>query len=240
MKKASLFIACCLFFCMVFLSLACAEGYSCQFDQGAQDFPDEKSPSYRYSYLFPVIPVTDAASESIAHYYTVAKEEMLSLTLPMFSKDPDMVKSGPKTLDQRYEITCNNDQIFSTRMVQTESGIQGKVVSVQSQVFAVSGEYAGDTLTLRGLTRVGKSSEQLGQAVLKDIYRQIDERRQKGESGWLDFDSERFALDFYPETQFYADENGNAVFYLQPSLHRKDHEIMTFTYTPAQLSALIS
>jgi len=54
---------------------------------------------------------------------------------------------------------------------------------------------------------------------------------------WPDMD--RFYEDFDPETQFYADQDGNAVFFLQPGVLDTAPDALIFTYTAQEAEALL-
>ena len=116
----------------------------------------------------------------------------------------------------------------------------GELHTISSVVFAVSGEYAGDSLTLRGLVQVGENSQQLAEAVFGDIWRRIEQEMKLPGSKWLPgLTRDALADGFYPEEHFYANQNGDAVFYLQPGVFRNDEEIVEYVYTPQQLEGLL-
>lgn len=205
-------------------------------------FPQEADWTYHYFCRYPVLDNKNPSAESINHYYETAVSEMTQLVLPMYANDADMAAYGQNGFVQQYEITCSNDKFFSTRMLQTQTLGDSVFETVHSQVFAVNGPYAGESLTLRGLLgEIGESSAQIAQAVLHDTWQRIQKETAADDSPWLkDLTFEAFALDFYPEEHFYADKDGNAVFYLQPGLFRADLEIILFTYSIQDILTLIS
>ena len=62
---------------------------------------------------------------------------------------------------------------------------------------------------------------------------------QEDESIRPDMSFELLSSEFFPETNFYADESGNITFYLQPGLLGESSEIAVFTYTPQELENLL-
>ncbi|NLJ65506.1 MAG: hypothetical protein GX337_09050 [Christensenellaceae bacterium] len=227
--------------CSIISVYAESGGLNISFKEISEEYKKEDTLIYDYYCKYPFIEGDSPVAESINYYFVGAINEMTDLLLPMYAEDPDMAKSADNYIHQVYEICCNNGRFFSTRMLQEQKldGIVKK--SVYSQVFDVSGEYAGETLTLRGvLTEVGDSSEQIAALVLRDIWSKIEPEISKPNSPWHeDLCFETFSLDFYPEEHYYADEDSNAVFYLQPNIFRNDGEIVTFIYSRQDIENLI-
>ena len=207
--------------------------------EGEAFFPEREDWTYRYQYRYPYIAGTEHGAPDINEYYDMAFSEMTNLIVPMFAQEETMIGQGKNEIQQEYRITCNNARFFSTCMEQRQTVGGSLVTSVSSQVFAVSGEYMGDTLTLRGLLMTGDSSEQLAGLILADIWRQVAEQA-VDDPAWLPgLTMDALYADFDPEAHFYADELGNAVFYLQPGLYRTDDRMITFTYSAADVNKLI-
>ena len=205
-------------------------------------FPDAEAWTYHYFCRYPRLLGNNPSAENINRYYETAISEMTELVLPMYANDPDMAAYGQNGFLQEYEITCNNGAFFSTRMLQKQTLGDSAFETVHSQVFAIRGPYAGESLTLRGLLgEIGESSTQIAAVVLNDIWKRIESEMAAGGAVWLeDLTFDMFALDFYPEEHFYADNDGNAVFYLQPGLFRRDPEISVFTYSKDDVTALLN
>ncbi|MHC1785626.1 MAG: hypothetical protein AB9880_00980 [Christensenellales bacterium] len=208
--------------------------------EGEAWFPEGGDWTYHYTYRFPLAEGEGEAQDCINYYFDNAWNEMTKLVLPMYAADPVMSGGLRHEFSQAYALTCNNDDFFSFLLTQHQTVAGRDLVSLSSAVFAVSGEYLGQTLTLRGLVQVGDSSRQLAEAVLEDIWRQISARIAAGDSAWQEeLSKEKLAAEFYPETQFYADEEGRAVFYLQPGEFRTDDQVITFAYTAAEILSLL-
>lgn len=208
--------------------------------EGEEYFPSREKWTYVYRWRMPQLAGESKAAGEINYYFETARREMTDLVVPMYAADPDMAASGGNVIEQRYEVTCNSGRFFSTLLKQRQVLGQKTILSLSSQVFATSGEYEGQTLTLRGLVMVGDSSVQLADAVLADVFTRVKAQMAGQPGPWKqDLTQEALAEDFFPETHFYADEGGNAVFYLQPGLARNDDQVLTFPYSPAQLQALL-
>ncbi len=217
------------------------QGLAFEWIQGEQYFPREEPWTYHFSFRYPRLLGDGLVQEAINDYFRNAMNEMTMLVIPMFAADPIMVGAGGNEISQSYEVTCSNDAFFSVLLTQVQT-VDGKArTTLQSAVFATSGEYAGQSLTLRGLVQVGPSSTDLGEAVLKDIWQQIQAQMLDGSFGWKsDLSSDILKAEFYPEVQFYADSMANAVFYLQPGQFRQDDLTVTYTYTPQRLDELLA
>ncbi len=240
MKKAYLALLC-LLVSLALPALASEMGLQLSWVDVQQSFPEEGQAIYTYTCRYPKVEGV-AAAEGINDYYQTTVSEMVELVLPMYANDADMAGAGGNAFNQTYEITCNNGRYFSTRMLQSQVLGDTAIATVHSQVFDVSGKYPGEMLTLRGLLQeIGDSSAQLSEAVFEDVWQKISAQMAQENSPWLEeLDRDTLALDFFPEEHFYADEQGNAVFYLQPGLFREDEEIITFTYTPDEVLALLT
>ena len=217
------------------------QGLAYEWVEGEEYFPQDQPWTYHYTYRYPLLTGEGMLQESINDYFRNALNEMTMLVIPMFADDPIMIGEGSNEISQSYEVTCNNGAIFSVLMTQKQTvGGMGHI-SLESVVFASSGEYLGESLTLRGLVQVGPSSQALGEAVLEDIWKDIDLQMRNKASGWKsDLNSDILKAEFYPEVQFYADTLGNAVFYLQPGRLRHDDRVVTYTYTPKMLEKLLA
>ena len=231
------------FACVLTALMLCALSASAALDvtwtQGEEWFPGRDAWVYYYAYTVPEVKGSGALSEELNHYFDTAIGEMVNLVLPMFTVD--MPGDGRNEINDLYEITCNNDEFFSFLLRRSTLSEGKEVLSLQSAVFAVSGQYTGESLTLRGLAReIGESSSQIAGFVIKDIWQKIEERMKAGD--WAvrkEMSFDLLSAEFFPETHFFADEQGNIVFYLQPGLLGPGEEMAVFTYTPEELENLL-
>lgn len=234
-----------MFACLCALLCACAlwgtadeaPGLTLEYEQGEQSFYAPKAkktdaPRYVFSWSRPR--VVGGASEfvtaSINEYFDMAVDEMIDLTLPMFASE---IKEGGTTmLRHEYLVLCNDGRYLGvmTRRESEQDGV--RKVSVASQVIDVSGEYAGETLTLRGVVMLGESSDELADMFWQDVYARLNEGRETP----IGFDE--YAAQFYPAQDFSVNENGDLFFYLQPGVFAGEDEMLTFVYTREECNAL--
>ena len=212
------------------------------FVQGEEWFPSKESWTYHYTYHIPQVEGEDDLSEELNHYFDGALAEMTKLVLPMYAADPIMKGNGSNEVSDEYEVTCSNEDFFSVLLHHRQSMEEEVIYSLSSVVFAVSGEYSGESLTLRGLAgEIGESSAQIAALIQKDVWRRIEQQVQNADTKVNEEMSIEFlAAEFFPETHFFADKQGDVVFYLQPGLLTRDDQPAFYTYTSAQLEDLIT
>lgn len=204
--------------------------------EGEITYPEGEDWVYRFTYRYPILQEDSPAALSVNAWFGMAFSEMNDLILPMFASETDMAGTGRNEMAQMYDVTCNTDDFFGVLLTQTQ-GMGDEVITMLSgQVFAMSGAYTGESLTLRGLLGVGDSSEQIARAVVADVWQTVQVLPDALER-WPDPDT--FLDDFDPETQFYADQDSNAVFFLQPGILEPEIEPITFVYSPLEAEALL-
>lgn len=229
--RALLLVVCMLLTPFVFVSAEATYTWA----EGEITYPEGEDWIYRYTYRYPVLSGDAPAAHAVNAWFDVAFSEMNDLILPMFASEADMAGGGANEIDHLYAVTCNSDDFFSILLTQTQDMGERPMMSLTGQVFAMSGEYTGETLTLRGLLRVGDSSQQIAEAIVRDVWTKVKDLPGALER-WEDPD--HFMDDFDPETQFYADEKENAVFFLQPGV-LDEMEPMTFAYSAQAAEALL-
>ena len=208
--------------------------------ESTEYYPDEENWTYCYEYRVPQLEtgMTDVAAMMVNDTLVTALDEMRELVLPMFAASEEMTMNGQVTIRQDYKITCNNDHFFSIVITRTETDATGSFYSLDSEVFDVGGDYPGETLTLRGVVMVGESSDQISRAVMPVLYEKFVLLQEEGVCR-RDITREDFEALCSPTLDYYADEMGNAVFFLQPSLMENPSlDVPTFTFTPDELAAL--
>lgn len=209
-------------------------------NEGEAWFPEEKNWVYHFTYAYPQVAGQDYAALMVNDTYQMALDEMLQLVLPMFANEPAMRYDGKNEVHHDFEVMCNNGRFLSILQKKSQTrGEEGTFLSLESLTFDMSGEYLGESLTLRGVVMVGDSTDQIAAALLPHIYAEFVQLQEKGICK-KDVDRETFEIEFSPAIHFYADENGNAVFYLPPSLMEKpSFQTHVFVYSPEELEKLL-
>ena len=217
-----------------------ADGYTVTDLAGEGYYPDERAWTYHYTYVYPRLSAdeTDAVAMTVNETFELILDEMRNLAMPMFASSPEMTADGPVEVTQVYRVTCVSARIFSVLLIKSETQAGKTLWSLEPEVFDIGGEYPGETLTLRGLVRVGESSDQLAEAVLPDLYARFQALQESGVCR-ADVTRDMFEALTVPTLDFYADEQENAVFFLQPELMcEPGPDVPFFVYTPAELEKL--
>lgn len=208
--------------------------------EGEAYFPDEKNWVYHFTYAYPHVTGQDYAALTVNDTYQMALDEMLQLVLPMFANEPAMRYDGKNEVHHDFEVKCNNGRFLSILQKKSQTrGEEGAFLSLESLTFDMSGEYLGESLTLRGVVMVGDSTDQIAAALLPPIYDEFVKLQEMGICK-KDVDRETFEIEFSPAIHFYADDEGNAVFYLPPSLMAEpSFQTHVFIYSPQELEKLL-
>lgn len=209
-------------------------------NDGEAFFPSEKDWVYHFTYAYPHVAGDSYAALMVNDTYQMALDEMVQLVLPMFANEPAMRYDGKNEVIHDFEVKCNNGRFLSILQKKSQTrGEEGMFLSLESLTFDMSGEYQGESLTLRGVVMVGESTDQIAAALMPHIYEEFVKLQEKGICK-QDVDRELFEIEFSPAIHFYADENGNAVFYLPPSLmETPSFQTHVFIYSPEEIEKLL-
>lgn len=209
-------------------------------NEGEAFFPSEKDWVYHFTYAYPHVAGDSYAALMVNDTYQMALDEMVQLVLPMFANEPAMRYDGKNEVIHDFEVKCNNGRFLSILQKKSQTrGDEGTFLSLESLTFDMSGEYQGESLTLRGVVMVGESTDQIAAALMPHIYEEFVKLQEKGicKQG---ANRETFEIEFSPAIHFYADENGNAVFYLPPSLmETPSFQTHVFVYSPEEIEKLL-
>ena len=243
---------------------ALGEGLTVTRLEGEAYFPDEKNWVYHFSYAYPYVAGDDYTAAKINDTYQMGLDEMLHLVLPMFANAPDMRFDGHNEVAHDFSVLCNDGRLLSILQYRSQSmGQEGVKYVLDPLTIDVSGFYAGDALTLRGaaLVQAGVdpaeledvlpqdypeiaalvdgSSSLLSEALLPVLYEEFAALQREGVVGgaWTEED---FEVEFSPARDFYANGQGEIVFFFPPMLlETPSFDVPSFAFTPAQLDALL-
>jgi len=218
-----------LLLCLV-SSSACAdplpipEDYANEIDQPFDaDHPD--SGRFRYSYRFPHVDESAEGGVNINAFYDELVTYTEGFTIPM---NMDAVEESDSTTEITYEVTCNNDDYFSLLLKTVQTTGERTRIFYEGHVFSRKNGNPGQTWSLPKLLGILDSNEsdtwlQDRQTAKADelVLDMVWERIEDNEEG-RDYDPEmtrdRLSHVFFPEEDYYLDENGDPVFYLQPGI----------------------
>ena len=233
-------------------------------NEGEMFFPDEKNWVYHFTYAYPKIIGDDYTAALINDTYQMALDEMTNLVLPMFANTPDMRFDGKNEVKHDFTVACNNDKLLSIVQFRSQSMGEETVYSLETLTFDVSGMYAGETLTLRGVILIQAgvdpehledvraedypdiariirgSSDSISEALLPALYAMFQEHPQLREAEIPSL--EDFEIEFSPTRDFAACSDGCSIaFYYPPMLAADTNwENTTVLLTPTEIEAILA
>lgn len=207
----------------------------------------ETTATYVYRYAYPQVAGDDEVAQMINNTYAYEVSYAEEFTVPMTG---DMLGSGRLQFQTlvSYDITCNNDEYFC--VVLRSERMEGAAFSTQlsAHTFARHGARAGRILSLPYLLGVLDADEEdpwlqerqtaKCDACVRDlIWEIIEEQRLLGEVAYYDdLTRETFDMWFWPEEDFYLEQDGTLVFFIQEAAIAPQSEgILTFRFAPEEI-----
>lgn len=218
-----------LLLCLLLVSSAFADSLPLAAElSGAACYPEgstEADAAYIYSYAYPVAAGEDEVSMMINDFYAYLVDDALGFAAPMAAEEVSGGIQAHTTITS--EVTCNNDEYFSVKIV--NESFMGAADShvVSAHVFARQGDKAGTVVALPYLLGILDADEtdswMLDRQTAKAddmvrglVWDVIQDQLSDGTVEYYDdLTYETFEVNFYPEEDFYLDADGNPVFFLQ-------------------------
>lgn len=233
--------------------------------EGERYFPSEKNWVYHFTYAYPHIVGEDYTSALINDTYEMALDEWAQLVLPMFANAPDMRYDGHNEVRHDFSVVCNNGKLLSILQTRTQTrGEEGPLYALEPLTFDVSGMYAGETLTLRGVTLIQAgvdaaklddvdaddcpalanviegSSTLMGEALLPVLYAEFERLQETGVIS-AEYTREDYESEFQPTRDFCATEDGAILFFFPPMLMLEPSlDPPCFSFTPEELDEILA
>ena len=255
----------CLFAALLLITAPALGEIAVERQEGEQYYPSEKNWVYHFTYAYPHVAGDDYTAALINDTYEMALDEWAQLVLPMFANSPDMRYDGKNEVKHDFIVVCNNGKVLSILQTRMQSrGEEGPLYALDPLTFDVGGMYAGETLTLRGVTLIQAgvdgtrladvepelypeiahiidgSSDEMAEALLPLLYEKFCQLQADGviAAHWT---REAFEDEFSPIQDFYTDGEGRIVFFFQPSLLvSPSFDVPVFPFTPAELDAVLA
>ena len=203
---------------------------------------DEASASYIYHYAYPLLPAGDDVCDTINGFYQYAADDAAAFAVPMGGEEAE--RQGVSCqIDIAYEITCNNEEYFCVKLTSTTRQEELESTILSAQTFARSGEKAGNVVALPYLLGIlagdetdtwlqDRQTAKADDCVRRMLWEEIESAQAEGFPFYEELDEELLADLFYPEEDFYLDETGNPVFFLQAgSVAPVEEGILTYSIT---------
>lgn len=189
------------------------------------DENDPSAGSFEYSYRYPQVDGEAKGGSAINSFYMNTAEYLESFTIPM---DQTSYWGDDYSVVIDFTVTCNNDEYFSVLIRKERKSVVRSDEFWEGHVFSREHSDPGSTYTLPkllGLLESGESDEWLqerqknksNEAVRELVWDKIQDARDDL-SVYPDYVKEYLSEDFHPEQDYYLDENGEPVFYLNPGV----------------------
>ena len=186
---------------------------------------DSADGSFTYSYRYPAADPEHPDAAIVNSFFEYEVSDTIGFRAPM---DAENWESSGDTVrkDVSYTVTCNNDSYFSVLVYTREITADGDFGSYAGDTFSRTEKKPGYTTTLPQILGILSSYEsdtwlQERQTAKADAFvrSMIWERIEDNPDDfpyYEDFSEEDLEYIFYPEEDFYLDESGNPVFFIQP------------------------
>ena len=187
---------------------------------------DESDPSagiFSYSYRYPHVDEDADGGMEINVFFSELLDYELGFTMPMIQ---DAFEGFDSSTVITYTVTCNNDDYFSVLIRKEEVNPDISRTSWNACVFSRKNGSPGVTYTLPkvlGILSSNESEEWLQNrqtektnSLIREMVWDMIENNPDG-LDYGDLTEETLSYIFFPEENFYLDENGDPVFYLQPA-----------------------
>ena len=215
--------------------------------EGVYTWPEDSSEAdalYIYRYCYPQVQGESELAIQFNSTYTYSVEDALNFEVPMLASG--MAPDDPqKLVEISYEVTFANEDYLSI-LIRKSVTVRGTSTIVYSgHLFALTGSGSGRILNLPvflGLLDPEETDEWLmtrqtnkaDEAVRDMVWDEIESAL--GNPYYDDLTYEELEASFYPEEDFFLDENGDPVFYFQPGVIAPEEEgFITFPISPDYL-----
>lgn len=189
----------------------------------------EDAASYVYRYAYPQIDGDSMLAITLNNVFEYEATDALGFECPMIGSSHDPAQ-GQMLVNVSYTITHLSVEYLSVRIDKTVR--VGDTVSniVKAYTFTLTGADAGTVTSLPyllGLVKQGENDEWLidrqtakADACARDmVWALIEKDAAKADSPiWPEFTFEKLEWSFYPEEDFYLNEAGDLVFFLQENI----------------------
>lgn len=203
------------------------------------------------SYAYPQFEADDDASRAINAYYESVSRDMTEALFEPFAQEADEMRvegAPPASIQIDYQVTRNDDRYLSVLLQTRQAMGNGESEALSADTFARDGVYAGQPLTLTqvlGLEQSGGDlSEQPTMAetlAYKLVWEIVQANTENVDGDYLDgLTPDAVQKAFSPETDFYMDENGNVVFFIQAGvLAGEVAGTLSFPFAPAEILSAV-
>ena len=189
------------------------------------DDADPSAGRFVYSCRYPHVDENAEGSMGINTFYSEQLEYERGFTMPIIR---DAFEGYDSSTVISYTVTCNNDDYFSVLVHTVMSSPEQSSEHWEGHVFSRKNGSPGQTWTLPRLLGTLKQGEndswlqdrqtEKADAIVVDLVWDLIEDNEDNIDYFPEFTKEDLSHVFFPEENFYLDETGNPVFYIQPGI----------------------
>jgi hypothetical protein len=205
--------------------------------------------SFTYSYRLPRFTQEQPQSEAINAYFAAYAAELENTVIPQTAAELNSLPAAGEPayyVDMDYSITENTADTLSVLLVSQEFLGNTLMESWSSVVFAISGIYAGQPITLSQAMGLEQTADDLTQDTASELVYGLVwqivqyEIAAMQKAYFPDVTEADFRRAFTPEQDFYFDGDGNFVFFMQAGTIAGEVEgVLTFPFSLAELLSAI-
>ena len=185
---------------------------------------DENDPSagtFAFSYRYPCVNEEGEDGAAINAFFRTKAEYLEDFTIPMY-------RGENASTEWTYTVTCNNDDYFSVLLKRKKTTEDSTAVKWEACVFSRKNPDPGSSYTLPKLLNIldadeneewirEHQNEKANEAVRGLVWDMMEEN-EAGIEYYPDYLEEYLLEDLNPEEDYYLDEDGEPVFYLNPGI----------------------
>ena len=224
---------------------------------GTRPYPEGASleeAGYVLSYAYPQVEAQSEADEGINRYYQSVAQDMEASRFGALAQESEEMRTEgmpPAYTQIDYQITHNDERYVSVLFTTRQFVGNGEGELLSADTFARDGVYAGQAIGLsqvlgleEGATAETALNDQLTTAeslAYRLVWEIVQSQMQNVDGDYLDgLSAESVQGAFSPETDFYLDEDGNIVFFIQPGILAGEVAgALRFPFAPAELLSAV-
>ncbi len=220
--------------------------------RGEVTFPQgsaAETASFAYRYRLPQFPAEQPYSEAVNAYFASYADRLVNDVIPETIQSLDALPAAGDPafyVDLDYRVTADTGDYLSVLLVSQRFLGNTLIESWESAVFARSGIYAGQPVSLSqamGLEQeAGDTARDYASELVYGLVWQIVlyEVGAMQKAYFPDLTEEEVRRSFSPQSDFFLDEDGNFVFFIQAGTIAGEVEgVLTYPFSMAELLSAV-
>jgi hypothetical protein len=203
--------------------------------------------SFVFEYRLPQFPPEQLQQQAVNQYFADYAAQLIGSVIPETVNGLDSLPAAGEPeyyVDLDYRVTSNTADTLSVLLVSQEFLGNTLVESWKSAVFALSGIYAGRPITLSqamGLEQEAGDPDYASELVYGLVWQIVQYEVGAMEKAYFpDLTEMDIRRAFAPQQDFYFDEDGNFVFFIQAGAIAGEVEgVLTYPFSMAELLSAI-